>query len=281
MALSEETFSKLEKLISVLMEEGSQLGLTILHAFLILIVGHFVIKLINRLVKKLLSRKNVDPSARSFIASLINVILIILLAISVIGALGVQTASFAALLASIGVAIGMALSGNLSNFAGGLIILLFKPFKVGDYISNSNVSGTVVEIQTFHTILNTPDNIRVFIPNGILSSGFINNYNVDKRRIEWIFEVGYGENFDQVREIILDVLSKDSRIMTTPAYFVELNSLAESSVSIVVRVWVKGSEYWDVYYSINKEIYKVFDKAGIDIPFPQLTIHKGNKTEEE
>lgn len=281
MALSEETFSKLEKLISVLMEEGSQLGLTILHAFLILIVGHFVIKLINRLVKKLLSRKNVDPSARSFIASLINVILIILLAISVIGALGVQTASFAALLASIGVAIGMALSGNLSNFAGGLIILLFKPFKVGDYISNSNVSGTVVEIQTFHTILNTPDNIRVFIPNGILSSGFINNYNVDKRRIEWIFEVGYGENFDQVREIILDVLSKDSRIMTTPAYFVELNSLAESSVSIVVRVWVKGSEYWDVYYSINKEIYKAFDKAGIDIPFPQLTIHKGNKTEEE
>ncbi|NDV70240.1 mechanosensitive ion channel family protein [Dysgonomonas sp. 25] len=274
------SLSKIERILETLLEQGTHLGLAILKALIIFIIGRFVINLINKLVKKLLNKKDVAPAVRTFVASLVNIILIVMLIISIIGALGIQTTSFAALIASAGVAIGMALSGNLSNFAGGLIILLFKPFKIGDYIGTSSVSGTVQEIQIFHTILTTSDNITVYIPNGTLSSGYINNYNVDKRRIEWIFGVDYGEDFDKVRKTILEVLAADTRIMSDPAPFVELNQLDASSVNIIVRVWAKGSDYWDVYFNINKNVYQKFNEVGIDFPFPQLTIHKVDKDSE-
>lgn len=275
--LQAETISKVEKVAETLLEQGTHMGISIIKALIIFIVGRFIIKLINKLVAKLLHKKDIAPSVRTFIGSLVNVILIILLIITVIGALGVQTTSFAALIASAGVTIGMALSGNLSNFAGGLIILLFKPFKIGDYISNKDISGTVVEIQIFHTILNTSDNIKVYIPNGGLSSGFINNYNVDKRRIEWVFGVDYGEDFDKVKSVILNILSKDPRILSDPAPFVELTALDASSVNIVVRVWSKASDYWGVYFEINKNVYKIFNDEGINFPFPQMTVHQANK----
>ena len=266
--------SKIERIAETLLEQGTHLGLAILKALIIFIIGRFIIKMINKFVKNILARKEIAPAVKTFVSSLINILLIILLIIAIIGALGIETTSFAALLASAGVAIGLALSGNLSNFAGGIIILLFKPLKIGDYVATSDVSGTVVEIQIFHTILNTPDNIRVHIPNGTLSSGYINNYNVDKRRIQWIFGVEYGEDFDKVKKVILDVLSKDDRILPDPAPFVELQELGASSVNIVVRVWVKGSDYWDVYFNMNKSIYKTFNEAGIGFPFPQLTVHQ-------
>lgn len=271
------TLYKLEKVAETLLEQGTHLGLAILKALVILIIGRFIIKFINKAVKSLLIKENITPSLRSFLSSLVNVILIVLLIISVIGALGIQTTSFAALLASAGVAIGMALSGNLSNFAGGVIILLFKPFKIGDYISSANVSGTVTEIQIFHTILNTPDNIQVYIPNGTLSSGFINNYNVDKRRVEWVFGVDYGVDYEKVQQVTLDVLADDNRILSDPAPFVALKELSASSVNIIVRVWVISSDYWSVYFDINKNIYEVFNQKGINFPFPQLTIHQADK----
>lgn len=266
--------SQLQKVASTLLEQGTDLGISLLKAFLIFIIGRFLIKLINKMVIKLLDKKDVAPAVRTFVGSLVNIVLILLLIISVIGALGIQTTSFAALIASAGVAIGMALSGNLSNFAGGLIILLFRPFKIGDYISTSNLGGTVTEIQIFHTILITPDNIRVHVPNGVLSSGYINNYNVEKRRVEWTFGVDYGEDFERVKKVLLEVLSKDSRIFTDPAYFIELTKLDASSVNVVVRVWTKSSDYWAVFFSINKEVYKAFNEAGIDFPYPQLTVHQ-------
>lgn len=266
--------SQLQKVASTLLEQGTDLGISLLKAFLIFIIGRFLIKLINKMVIKLLDKKDVAPAVRTFVGSLVNIVLILLLIISVIGALGIQTTSFAALIASAGVAIGMALSGNLSNFAGGLIILLFRPFKIGDYISTSNLGGTVIEIQIFHTILITPDNIRVYVPNGVLSSGYINNYNVEKRRVEWTFGVDYGEDFERVKKVLLEVLSKDSRIFTDPAYFIELTKLDASSVNVVVRVWTKSSDYWAVFFSINKEVYKAFNEAGIDFPYPQLTVHQ-------
>lgn len=269
------TDTRLERLINSVIEQGGQLGLTIIKAIIVFVVGRFVIRMVNKLVRNILIKRNIDPSVKTFVGSLVNVTLMILLIISVVGALGVQTTTFAALLASAGVAIGMALSGNLSNFAGGLIILLFKPYKVGDYIESQGVGGTVKEIQIFHTILITPDNRNIFIPNGSLSSGVVvNTSNETTRRVDWTFGVEYGSDYDKVRNVILSVLSKDSRIFTNPAPFIELTQLADSSVNFVVRVWVKSSDYWGVYFAINKEIYATFNEAGIGFPFPQLTVHQ-------
>lgn len=266
---------RLEVFLSNLIEQGSHLGWTIIKAVIVFIVGRFVIRMINKLVRRILAKRDFDPSVKTFVGSLVNVTLMILLIISVVGALGVQTTSFAALLASAGVAIGMALSGNLSNFAGGLIILLFKPYKVGDYIESQGVGGTVKEIQIFHTILVTPDNRNIFIPNGSLSSGVVvNTSNETTRRVDWTFGVEYGSDYDRAKEVILSVLAKDNRIFTDPAPFIELSQLADSSVNVVVRVWVKSSDYWSVYFAMNKEIYATFNAEGIGFPFPQLTVHQ-------
>lgn len=275
--LQDDTISKIEVITATLLQQGAHLGLVIIKAIVIYAIGHLLIKIINKLVRNIMIKRNLDPSVRSFIGSLVNITLIILLVISIIGALGIQTTSFAALLASIGIAVGAALSGNLSNFAGGLVILLFRPFKVGDYISTKDTGGTVSEIQIFHTVLTTPDNVIVYVPNGTLSSGLINNFNVATRRIEWIFGVDYGEDYEQVRSVIMDVLVQEQRILRSPSRVVELNELGASSVNIVVRAWVKASDYWDVYFSINKEIYARFNKEGIDFPFPQMIIHQTEK----
>ena len=267
---------RIEQVIRSLIEHGAQLGYTLLKAFIVFLVGRLIINLLNKLVHKILSKRDIDPSVKTFLGSLTNVCLTILLIISVVGALGVQTTSFAALLASAGVAIGMALSGNLSNFAGGLIILLFKPYKVGDYIEAQGVGGVVKEMQMFHTVLCTVDNKVIYIPNSSLSSGIVTNFsNQSTRRVDWTFGVDYGSDFDFVKEVIESVLAKDARILADPASpFVALTALADSSVNVVVRVWVNSSDYWNVYFDINKEIYKTFNEKGIGFPFPQLTVHK-------
>ena len=270
-----EASTKLEGALVSLIEHASQLGLTILKALIVFLVGRLVINLLNKLVRRILSKRDIDPSVKTFVASLVNVSLTILLIISVVGALGVQTASFAALLASAGVAIGMALSGNLSNFAGGLIILLFKPYKVGDYIEALNEGGTVREIQMFHTVLQTPDNKIIYIPNGSLSSGVVVNYSREEtRRVDWVFGVEYDTDFECVKQVVESVLARDARILADPAPSIALKELADSSVNVVVRVWVKSADYWGVYFDINKEIYATFNKEGIGFPFPQLTVHQ-------
>ena len=270
-----EASTKLEGALVSLIEHASQLGLTILKALIVFLVGRLVINLLNKLVRRILSKRDIDPSVKTFVASLVNVSLTILLIISVVGALGVQAASFAALLASAGVAIGMALSGNLSNFAGGLIILLFKPYKVGDYIEALNEGGTVREIQMFHTVLQTPDNKIIYIPNGSLSSGVVVNYSREEtRRVDWVFGVEYDTDFERVKQVVESVLACDARILADPAPSIALKELADSSVNVVVRVWVKSADYWGVYFDINKEIYATFNKEGIGFPFPQLTVHQ-------
>lgn len=267
--------TRLERVISTLIEQGGQLGWTIIKAVIVFVVGRFLIRMVNKLVRRIMEKRTIEPSVRTFVGSLVNVTLMILLIISVVGTLGVQTTSFAALLASAGVAIGMALSGNLSNFAGGLIILLFKPYKVGDYIESQGVGGTVREIQIFHTILVTPDNKNIFIPNGSLSSGVVVNVsNEATRRVDWTFGVEYGTDYNKVKEVIRTVLAKDSRVLDAPAPFIELSALADSSVNFVVRAWVNSPDYWDVYFAVNKEIYQTFNSVGIGFPFPQLTVHQ-------
>ena len=225
-----------------------------------------------------MSKRDIDPSVKTFVGSLVNVSLTILLIISVVGALGVQTTSFAALLASAGVAVGMALSGNLQNFAGGLVILLFKPYKVGDWIETQQGSaGTVKEIQIFHTILTTGDNKLIYIPNGSLSSGVVINYShQETRRVEWIIGIDYGEDYNKVQQIVRDILAEDKRILNEPAPFIALHALDASSVNVVVRVWVNSGDYWGVYFDTNKAIYETFNEKGINFPFPQLTVHQGN-----
>lgn len=272
-----DTSHGINGVIESLVTQGTQLGWTLLKALAVYIVGRFVIKLINKLVRQILSKRDIDLSVKTFVGSLVNVVLTVLLIISVVGALGVQTTSFAALLASAGVAIGMALSGNLANFAGGLIVLLFKPYKVGDYIEAQGVGGSVKEIQIFHTILNTPDNKLVYVPNGALSSGAVTNYSyLPTRRVDWTFSVDYGADFEKVKAVITSVLSQDTRILADPAPYIALQALAASSVNVVVRVWVKSADYWDVFFDINRDVYATFNAQGISFPFPQLTVHRAD-----
>lgn len=271
-----EVSERLEGVLKSLIEHSAELGFAIIKAVIVFVVGRMIINLLNKLVKNILIKRNFDPSVKSFVSSLVNVTLTILLIISIVGALGVQTTSFAALLASAGVAVGMALSGNLSNFAGGLIVLLFKPYKVGDFIDYQGQSGTVREIQMFHTILKTTDNKMIYIPNGSLSSGVIVNYsNQQTRRIDWVFGVDYGTDYDHVKQVLETILAKETRILQEPDKpFIALTALADSSVNILVRVWVKSEDYWSVYFDMNKTVYEVFNKEGINFPFPQLTVHQ-------
>lgn len=268
---------KLSLITLQLIDFGIRAGERILIAVIVFIVGRFLISMLNKFVGRLMDKRKVDISIKTFVKSLVNITLTVLLIISVVGALGVETTSFAALLASAGVAVGMALSGNLQNFAGGLIVLLFKPYKVGDWIESQGVSGTVKEIQIFHTILTTADNKVIYVPNGAMSSGVVTNYsNQVTRRVEWIVGVDYGEDYEKVQKIVYDILAVDQRILKEPAPFVALHALDASSVNVVARVWVNSGDYWGVYFDINKAIYETFNEKGINFPFPQLTVHQGN-----
>ena len=276
MLSSSETSVQITNALEKLIDAGISLGGRVLGALVIFIIGKFLVNWLNRLFARILERRKVDPSIQSFLKSMVNILLLIMLILAVIGKLGIELTGFAALLASAGVAIGMALSGNLQNFAGGLIILLFRPYKVGDYIdASTGASGTVKEIQIFHTILITPDNKMVYVPNGAMSSGVITNYsNLDTRRIEWNFGVDYGEDFEKVETVLRNIIKADQRIQTAPAPFIELGELAASSVNIKVRVWVKSSDYWDVFFYMNQAVYATINKEGINFPFPQLTVHQ-------
>lgn len=272
---AEDGFSKLQIFLQQLIDWSVNAGGRILGAVIIFIVGRFLISFLNKFVAKLLARRHIDASIQSFVKSLVNILLTILLIIAVISKLGVETTSFAALLASAGVAIGMALSGNLQNFAGGLIVLLLRPYKVGDLIESQGITGTVREIQIFHTILVTADNKVIYIPNGSLSSGTVTNYSREEtRRVEWIVGVEYGEDYEKVERTVRRILAADSRVLSTPEPFIALHALDASSVNVVIRVWVKSSDYWGLYFDMNKTIYNVFNQEGIGFPFPQLTVHQ-------
>ena len=276
MLLASETSIQLTNALEKLIDSGIQLGERVLGALIIFIIGKFLINWLNRLFARILEKRKVDPSIQSFLKSMVNILMLIMLILAVIGKLGIELTGFAALLASAGVAIGMALSGNLQNFAGGLIILLFRPYKVEDFIeASTGASGTVKEIQIFHTILITADNKMIYVPNGAMSSGVITNYSkLDTRRIEWNFGVDYGEDYNKVEKVLREIIANDKRILTSPPPFIELGELAASSVNIKIRVWVNSSDYWNVFFSMNQTVYTTFNKEGINFPFPQLTVHQ-------
>lgn len=249
-------------------------GLKLLAALAIYALGAWIIRKCKRLLKRIFERRKTEKSLASFIQSIVSITLTILLIVITISALGINTTSIAALLASGGVAIGMALSGTLQNFAGGVMILTFKPFKTGDYIEAQGYSGTVNSIDIFNTKLTTPDNKMILIPNGTLSNGTINNYSKQQfRRVDWTIGVEYGTDFDKAAGIIYSIIGNDGRILDEPAKpFVGIESLSASSVDIIVKVWVRTEDYWDVYYDYNARFYKELPPRGINFPFPQIDV---------
>lgn len=275
MTLTTDFSAQLDTVIGKLIDLGVDLGGRILGALIIFIIGKFLINWANKLFAKLLIKRKVDTGVQTFLKSMVSLLLYVMLGLAVIGKLGIELTGFAALLASAGVAIGMALSGNLQNFAGGIIILIFRPYKVGDYIeASTGASGTVQEIQIFHTVLVTPDNKVVYAPNGAMSNAVVTNYShKEVRRVDFSFGVEYGTDFDRVQAVLNGIIAADNRILSTPAPFIELGQLADSSVNITVRVWTKASDYWGVFFDMNKTVYATFNKEGIEFPFPQLTVH--------
>ena len=270
------TSEMVNEFIAKALNAGIDLGGRILAALINFIIGKFLINWANKLFATMLQKRKVDASIQSFLKSIVNITLLVMLFLAVIGKLGIELTSFAALLASVGVAVGMALSGNLSNFAGGVIILVFRPYKVGDNIeASTGVSGTVTDIQIFHTVLTTPDNKVIFAPNGAMSSAVVTNYSrKETRRLDFTFGVEYGTDFQQARTILMEIINQDTRILKDPTPFVEIGALADSSVNITVRVWVNASDYWAVNFDMKKNVYATFNEKGISFPFPQLTVHQ-------
>lgn len=251
-------------------------GLRVLLVLVLFWLGRIVIRWIGRLFDKFLRRRAFDGVAVTLLDSLFTALLYVTLGIILASVLGVKSVSFAAVLASMGLAVGMALSGQLQNMAGGVIIMVTKPFGIGDFISAQGIDGTVRAVRLFHTEVLTPDNKAVFIPNGILSSNLVTNFShEDLRRVEWTIGIEYDEDFQRVRQVILDLLAQDERIRTTPEPVVVLHNLNSSSVDILVRAWVASGDLWNVFWSFNERVYADFNAKGIGFPFPQLTIHQG------
>lgn len=256
----------------------TEYGPNLLWAILTLVLGLWIVKLIVTGVKKGLAKSETDPTLRGFVISMISVLLKIMVYITALGMLGVEMTSFIAILGAAGLAVGLALSGTLQNFAGGVIILFFKPFKAGHFIDAQGHSGTVKEIQIFVTVLTTPDNKTIIIPNGPLATGSLVNYSrEEKRRVDWSFGIGYGDDLDKAYAVLRRLLSEDERILNDPEPFIALGELADSSVNITVRAWVNAADYWGVFFSMNEEVYKTFEKEGLSIPFPQRDIHVYNE----
>lgn len=251
-------------------------GVRVLLVLVLFWLGRIVIRWIGHLFDKFLRRRAFDGVAVTLLDSLFSALLYVTLGIILASILGVKSVSFAAVLASMGLAVGMALSGQLQNMAGGVIIMVTKPFGIGDFISAQGIDGTVRAVRLFHTEVLTPDNKAVFIPNGILSSNLVTNFShEDLRRVEWTIGIEYDEDFQRVRQVILDLLAQDERIRTTPEPVVVLHNLNSSSVDILVRAWVASGDLWNVFWSFNERVYADFNAKGIGFPFPQLTIHQG------
>lgn len=267
----------IEKLLNKLLDSVYDLGLKIITCLVVYYIGRFLIKWIEKIIHKFLERRKIDPSVKSFLGSLCNITLTILLVMTIIGILGIQTTSFAALIASAGLAIGMAMKDNLGNFAGGVMILFNKPIKIGDHILAQNQEGVVQSIGILYTILTTSDNKTIYVPNGPLSTGSILNFSTQpQRRIDITIGVDYGTSLQEVKDILKEIINSNSTILKAPEPFIGLLKLNNSSIDFVLRVWVESSNYWPVYFYLNENIYEKFTHAKINIPFPQLTVHMAN-----
>lgn len=258
----------------VLLAFSMTYGPRIIGSVLTLLLGLWLAGLAGKLVKGMLNRGKVDPSLGSFLSSLLSILLKVLVYITALGVLGIEMTSFIAILGAAGLAIGLALSGTLQNFAGGVMILFFKYFKVGDFIEAQGYMGSVREIQIFVTILTTPDNKTIILPNGPLATGSLINFSAQAtRRVDWTFGIACGDDVDKAYAVLGKLIADDERILKDPAPFMAVSALADSSVNILVRAWVNAADFWPVHFKMNEMVYKTFDKEGLNIPFPQRDVH--------
>ena len=262
------------QLLTDMVGEAGWILLKIVLAIAIYVVGKLIIKWIVRIMDKAFTRHDVETSLRSFLRSLVKVLLMVMSLLAIIQTLGVNTSSFLALFASAGLAIGMALSGTLQNFAGGVVLLILRPYKVGDYIEAQGQSGTVASIGLFSTCLKTADQQTIYVPNNTIATSIIDNYSQSEtRRVDWTLSIAYGDDVDVARREILAMLQADSRVLADPAPVVYLKTLNSSSVDLSIRAWVKNADYWGLYFDMNEKMYKELPSKGINFPFPQMDIH--------
>ena len=268
-----------KQLLTEMAQEVGWILLKILLAFVIYFVGKQLVKWVVRIMEKAFEHHKVEASLRSFLRSLVKALLMIVLILAIVQTLGVNTSSFLALFASAGLAIGMALSGTLQNFAGGVVLLLLRPYKVGDYIEAQGQSGTVESIGLFSTCLKTPDNQTIYVPNNTIATSIIDNYSQSEtRRVDWLLSISYGDDVDVARREILAMLESDARVLKDKAPVVYVKNLGESSVDLSIRAWVANADYWSLYYDMNEKMYKELPTKGINFPFPQLDVNlKNNK----
>ena len=282
-----ETVEKIEKLTTLdykhllteIAQEAGWIVLKIVLALIIYFIGKQLIKWVIRIMEKAFARHKVEASLRSFLRSLVKALLMIMLVFAIVQTLGINTSSFLALFASAGLAIGMALSGTLQNFAGGVVLLILRPYKVGDYIEAQGQSGTVESIGLFSTCLKTPDHQTIYVPNNAIATSIIDNYSQsDIRRVDWTLSISYGDDVDVARREILAMLTADSRVLTDTPPVVYVQNLGESSVNLSIRAWVANGDYWSLFFDMNEKMYKELPTKGINFPFPQVDVNiKNNK----
>ncbi|MBQ6691126.1 MAG: mechanosensitive ion channel family protein [Rikenellaceae bacterium] len=265
------TFSDI---LSMLAEWGIEIAAKVAIALAIYFVGRWLIGRLVKIVNKVCEKRGVEISLQQFFKNMIKTVLYICLALTVIGILGIDTTSLIAMFASASLAIGMALSGTMQNFAGGVMILLLRPYRVGDYVEAQGQAGTIKEISLFNTVITTVDNQTIYVPNSSISTGIINNYSqAATRRVDWNVTISYGDDVEVARRVLIEMMNSDKRVMQDPAPVVYLTSLGDSAVNISARAWVANADYWGVYFDLNERIYNELPKHGLHFPFPQLSVH--------
>ena len=264
----------MENLSDKLLEWGTLYGTKILAAIAILVIGRIIVGILVGVVRRLMVRSNVDETLTKFVTSLTRIALMVFLVIAALSALGVQTTSFIAIIGAAGLAIGFALQGSLANFAAGVMLIIFRPFKAGDYVKAGGSAGTVEAISIFNTVLKTPDNCKVIIPNSKVTGDNIVNYSAkEMRRIDLVFGIGYGDDLRLAKETLNEIIAADVRILKDPEPTIAVSEFADSSVNFVVRPWVKTADYWAVYFDLTEKVKLTFDQKGISIPYPQTDVH--------
>ena len=254
-------------------------GIKVIGAIIILILGRIAAGIGRKIVKKVLEKSKTDPAVVSFVGSMVYFLILIFAVLAALAKFGIQTASFVAILGAAGFAIGFALQGSLANFAAGVLILVLRPFKVGNFIDGAGVAGTVKAIQLFTTVLATPDNVKIMVPNGKLFGDTIKNFSgFDTRRVDLVIGIGYTSDIQKANDVLINLVKEDTRILSDPPPKVAVSELADSSVNFVVRPWVKRQDYWGVKFDLTRKIKEAFDENGIEIPFPQQVVHMLSET---
>ena len=265
------------QLLELVQTKGVEFGINLAIAIAIFYVGRLAIALVVRGLRKVMRAQEVDKTLETFVCNLVRIALLVVVIIAAIGQLGIQTTSFIAIFGAAGLAVGLALQGSLSNFAAGVLIVLFRPYKVGDYVEAAGISGTIQQVQILTTVLTTPDNKQIIVPNSQIMDSIITNYSAnDTRRVDMLVGVSYGDDLDKVRRTIEDLVAREDRILDNPECTIAVSALADSSVNFVIRPWVKSEYFWGVTFDLTEAIKKRFDKEGISFPFPQQDVHLYN-----